>query len=73
MRAARGAKNPAVITVLCWLAMLLDGFDLVVLGVAILSMMEDTRWNFCAAEATLVSTSGLVGMMLGALIIFPYR
>lgn len=69
VRAARGAKNPAVITVLCWFAMLLDGFDLVVLGVAIPSMMEDTRWNFGAAEATLVSTSGLVGMMLGALII----
>lgn len=43
VRAARGAKNPAVITVLCSLAMLLDGFDLVVLGVAIPSMMEDTR------------------------------
>lgn len=69
VRAARGVKKPAVITVLCWLAMLLDGFDLVVLGVAIPSMMEDTRWNFGAAEATLVSTAGLVGMMLGALII----
>lgn len=43
VRAARGAKKPAVITVLCWLAMLLDGFDLVVLGVAIPSMMEDKR------------------------------
>ena len=66
---ARGMKNPAVITTLCWLALLLDGFDLVVLGVAIPSMMEDTRWDFGAAEATLVSTSGLVGMMLGALVI----
>lgn len=67
--ATRSDKNPAVITVLCWLAMLLDGFDLVVLGVAIPSMMEDDRWNFGPAEATLVSTAGLVGMMLGALVI----
>lgn len=67
--ATRSVKNPAVITVLCWLAMLLDGFDLVVLGVAIPSMMEDDRWNFGPAEATLVSTAGLVGMMLGALVI----
>ncbi|PAT09786.1 MFS transporter [Corynebacterium hadale] len=62
-------KNPAVITALCWCAMLLDGFDLVVLGAAIPPMMEDDRWNFGPAEATLASTAGLFGMMLGALVI----
>ena len=65
----RGSKNPTIILILCWLALLLDGFDLVVLGVAIPSMMEDSRWSFGPAEATLVSTSGLIGMMIGALVI----
>lgn len=62
-------KSPAIITALCWFTMLLDGFDLVVLGAAIPSMMEDERWEFGPAQATLVSTAGLFGMMLGALVI----
>ncbi|WP_297587785.1 aromatic acid/H+ symport family MFS transporter [uncultured Corynebacterium sp.] len=62
-------KSPLVITVLCWIAMMLDGFDLVVLGAAIPPMMEDDRWDFGPAEATLVSTAGLLGMMIGALVI----
>lgn len=65
--ASVGTKNPLTITVLCWLTMLLDGFDLVVLGAAIPSMMEDARWEFGPAQATIVSTAGLFGMMLGAL------
>ncbi|WP_420888967.1 MFS transporter [Corynebacterium phoceense] len=62
-------KNPLIITILCWCTMLLDGFDLVVLGAAIPPMMEDDRWDFGPAQATMASTAGLFGMMLGALVI----
>ena len=62
-------KSPMVAIVLCWIAVLLDGFDLVVLGVVLPSMMEDPQLQLTAAEGTQISTAGLFGMMLGALAI----
>lgn len=52
---------------LCWTAVLLDGFDLVVLGTVIPSLLQEKLLTTASASA--VSTAGLVGMMLGALII----
>lgn len=52
---------------LCWTAVVLDGFDLVVLGALIPTLTGgDAPW-MTAAEATFVSTISLVGMTLGAL------
>ena len=63
-----GAQRSGVIVlILCWIAVVLDGFDLVVLGTLIPTFTAgDTPW-MTAAEATFVSTIGLVGMTLGAL------
>ena len=52
---------------LCWAAVLLDGFDLVVLGTVIPVLLQEKLLTTASASA--VSTAGLVGMMLGALII----
>ncbi len=60
-------KSPLIVAVLCWIAVLLDGFDMVVLGVVLPSMMEDPKWELTAAEGTQISTAGLFGMMVGAL------
>lgn len=62
-------KSPMVAVVLCWVAVLLDGFDMVVLGVVLPSMMEDPNLQLTAAEGTQISTAGLFGMMIGALAI----
>ena len=52
---------------LCWTAVVLDGFDLVVLGALIPVLTAgDTPW-MTAPQATFVSTISLVGMTLGAL------
>ena len=60
-------KSPLIVAALCWIAVLLDGFDMVVLGVVLPSMMEDPKWELTAAEGTQISTAGLFGMMIGAL------
>ncbi|WP_329789331.1 aromatic acid/H+ symport family MFS transporter [Lentzea sp. DG1S-22] len=52
---------------LCWTAVLLDGFDLVVLGTVIPTLLQEGVLTTASASA--VSTAGLVGMMLGALVI----
>ncbi|WP_189222666.1 MFS transporter [Saccharothrix coeruleofusca] len=54
---------------LCWTAVLLDGFDLVVLGTVLPVLLQDRVWGLTPASASAVSTVGLVGMMLGALAI----
>ncbi|OYD68342.1 MFS transporter [Rhodococcus sp. OK302] len=54
---------------LCWIAVLLDGFDLVVLGAVIPSLREYGDWNLSTSAITIISTFGLVGMTIGALTI----
>ena len=57
---------------LCWVAVILDGFDLVVLGAIIPTLTAAPEGGapfMTAPEATFVSTIGLVGMTLGALAI----
>jgi MFS family permease len=52
---------------LCWSAVLLDGFDLVVLGTVLPVLLAGRVWQLSAADAAFVSTIGLVGMTVGAL------
>lgn len=52
---------------LCWSAVLLDGFDLVVLGTVLPVLLAGHVWNLTAADAAFASTIGLVGMTIGAL------
>ncbi len=49
--------------------MLLDGFDLVVLGTVPPVLLQDKEWGLTPGGAGVVSTAGLAGMMLGALAI----
>ena len=52
---------------LCWLAVALEGFDLVVLGVVLPSLLADKAWGLTPNTASLVSVVGLLGVMVGAL------
>ncbi|WP_115788952.1 MFS transporter [Arthrobacter silvisoli] len=56
---------------LCWLAMVLDGFDLVVLGTVIPTLIKSGDLGFNAVAATFAATISLVGVGLGALFIAP--
>ena len=54
---------------LCWLAVALEGFDLVVLGVVLPSLLADKAWGLTPNTASLVSVVGLLGVMVGALVV----
>jgi AAHS family benzoate transporter-like MFS transporter len=54
---------------LCWIAVLLDGFDLVVVGTVVPTLQKPEEWALTGAGTTFVITIGLVGMMIGALTI----
>ena len=52
---------------LCWMAVALEGFDLVVLGVVLPALLNEPSWGLTPNTASLVSVIGLVGVMIGAL------
>ncbi|GGF50131.1 MFS transporter [Marmoricola endophyticus] len=56
---------------LCWVAVALDGFDLVVLGAVIPTISREGALGFTDASLTTASTIGLVGVGLGAIAIGP--
>lgn len=52
---------------LSWTSVLLEGFDLVVLGTVFPAMLDQKVWGLTPASASVVTTIGLVGMTIGAL------
>jgi MFS transporter, AAHS family, benzoate transport protein len=57
--------------ILCWVAVALDGFDLVVIGAVIPVLLESGDLGFTPAAATTAATIGLVGVGIGAVAIGP--
>jgi MFS family permease len=56
---------------LCWVAVALDGFDLVVLGAVIPVLGKTGALGFTDRSLTLVATIGLLGVGIGAVLIGP--
>ncbi|SDR97646.1 Sugar phosphate permease [Brevibacterium sandarakinum] len=67
-RTAADTRWPAI---LCWLAVALEGFDLVVLGAVIPELLATNSLGFTTEAATLVATLSLVGVGLGAAAVGP--
>jgi benzoate transport len=61
------ARHTGWVAPLCWLAVALEGFDLVVLGVVLPALLKEPGWGLTPNTASLVSVVGLVGVMVGAL------
>src|SRR5699024_1421404 len=57
--------------VLCWLAVALEGFDLVVLGAVTPELLATQALGFTPEAATMVATLSLVGVGLGAVSVGP--
>jgi MFS transporter, AAHS family, benzoate transport protein len=65
------ARYAGWVAPLCWLAVALEGFDLVVLGVVLPALLKEPSWHLTPNTASLVSVVGLVGVMVGALASAP--
>lgn len=64
---SHGDRHRRWVAPLCWAAVALEGFDLVVLGVVLPSLLRDTGWGLTPGTASLISVVGLLGVMVGAL------
>ncbi|MFF8864841.1 MFS transporter [Streptomyces sp. NPDC015139] len=57
--------------VLCWITVLLEGYDLVVLGAIIPTLLKTHHLGMTAGDATTVATLSLVGVAIGAVLVGP--
>lgn len=57
----------AAVVAICFAVVILDGYDLVVYGTVVPSLLQYEPWGPTAAEAGLVGSLALVGMAVGAL------
>lgn len=67
--AVKTASSAGWVAPLAWTAVLLDGFDLVVMGTVVPSLLKYPDWGLNAAGTTWLVTIGLIGMTIGALTI----
>ncbi|MFG3155643.1 MFS transporter [Streptomyces sp. NPDC048219] len=70
--ARTGAPGNSRWTVLlCWITVLLEGYDLVVLGAIIPTLLKTHHLGMTAGDATTVATLSLVGVAIGAVCVGP--
>lgn len=67
---APGAPVPraALVVGLCTAAITVEGYDLIVFGVGLPSMLEEPSWNLDAAQGGTLGSLVYVGMLIGALL-----
>src|SRR5436309_2233822 len=63
------ARHVAWVPPLCWLAVALEGYDLVVLGVVLPALLKEPSWHLTPNTASTIASIGLVGVMVGAAIV----
>jgi len=65
------ARHARWVAPLCWTAVALEGFDLVVLGVVLPVLLKDKSWGIDPNSASLITAIGLLGVAVGAFAIGP--
>lgn len=60
-------KATLLVVVLCWFAMLADGYDLGIYGAVLPSLMEYKDWSMTPAQAGAIGSYALMGMLIGAI------
>jgi len=66
-RSVNGTRPAWVVTLLCWLIVVFDGYDLIVYGTTIPHLMEEPGWELSASAAGLIGSLAFAGMLVGAL------
>lgn len=69
--AGPGHRIDAWTVALCWITVMLEGYDLVVLGAIIPTLLDTHHLGFTPADATTVATLSLVGVAIGAISVGP--
>ena len=58
-----------LVVVVCWLAIIFEGYDLIVYGTVVPSLLHDKAWSLNPAQAGALGSYAVIGMLFGALIV----
>ncbi|MET9386243.1 aromatic acid/H+ symport family MFS transporter [Streptomyces sp. NPDC002928] len=64
-------RRSAWTVILCWITVMLEGYDLVVLGAIIPTLLKTHHLGMTAGDATTIATLSLVGVAIGAVCVGP--
>lgn len=67
MRPRAGSRPAWLVIVLCWLIVVFDGYDLIVYGATLPSMLAEPSWQLTPATAGTIGSLAFLGMLVGAL------
>jgi MFS transporter, AAHS family, benzoate transport protein len=65
----RPLKSPGVVIFLCFLAIVFDGYDLVVYGAIVPKLLAYKSWGLTPVETGAIGSYALAGMFIGAILI----
>lgn len=65
--AATRTRSPGVVIALCFVAIVFDGYDLVVYGAVVPDLLAYPAWDLTPVSAGHIGSYALVGMLIGAL------
>jgi AAHS family benzoate transporter-like MFS transporter len=60
-------RSPLTVITLCWLIVVFDGYDLIVYGTTIPSLLGEPGWGLTPAGAGRIGSLAFAGMLVGAL------
>jgi AAHS family benzoate transporter-like MFS transporter len=61
------ARSGLIVVALCFLTIVFDGYDLIVYGSVVPSLLAEPGWNLGPAQVGAIGSYALVGMLIGAL------
>src|SRR5882757_1728647 len=65
---ASPSRAAVVVTALCWVVVVFDGYDLIVYGTVLPALLAEPGWGLTPAAAGLLGSLAFVGMLFGALL-----
>lgn len=66
--ASAARRSSAMVVALCFVIIVFDGYDLVVYGATVPSLLAYKQWELTPGEVGAIGSYALMGMLLGALI-----
>jgi AAHS family benzoate transporter-like MFS transporter len=58
----------SLVTALCWLVVVFDGYDLIVYGTVLPSLLSEPGWHLSKSTAGLLGSLAFAGMLIGAVL-----
>lgn len=67
----KSGTSARVVLLLCLLAVVFEGYDMVAYGTTLPAMLADPSWNLTPARAGVIGSYALVGMLAGSILVAP--